>query len=168
MVARSGVESGLSAMPSDAAAIEAAGCASDPAPDPAAKLVARVLRQKRRRVLDQEVASLRQQPLGEGPANACAFLRVDSGTRMREDQSEEPVAGPPPQLKRDIAAHREAADDCAIHPGGIQRLDTPFGGRGHRHHVTNAGCPAEAGEMRRDDRYAVAERGQLRFPHAGV
>ena len=168
IVARSGVESGRSAMPSAAAAIEAAGCAAISSRTRRRQIVARVLRQERRRALDQEVAPLRQEPRGQRPASGGALLAVGAGPGVRQDQAGEPLARPAPQLERHVAAHRETADDRAIHARRVQRLEAarprrrPSSSRRRLAGVPpNPGrCGATTGE--------TAERGELRLPHPSV
>ncbi len=167
IVARSGVESGRSAMPSAAAAMEAAGCAAISS------------RTRRRRsslaCSDSSGGGLSTRKSLPSATRRAASVRRPAapsslsapGAGVRQDQAGEPLARPPPQLERHVPAHREPADDRAVHPGRVQRLDAPRRGGAHRHHVAGRLRAPEPRQMRRDHG-ETAERGELRLPHPGV
>ncbi len=167
IAARSGVESGRSAMPSAAAAIDAAGWAAISSRTRRRRSSLALLRQERRRALDQEVAPLRHEPSRQRPAPGRAFLAVCPGSGVRQDQAGEPFARTPPQLERHVSAHREPADDRAVHARRVQRLDASRGAGTHRHHVAGRRRTAEPREMWRHHG-ETTERRELRLPHPSV
>ena len=75
----------------------------------------------------------------------------------------------PQHRERDVAAHRQAADDGVVNVQRVEQIDDVAGVVVDRDCAGGSPCSAvEAAEVRRDDAPAALGERQLRLPHAGV